>query len=158
MNASRAKDALRLPMEQAAEHEHVLPQFLSTRYDEPEHDFNAKSHILDSYHQTDRSDFIIRMIKYNPAELSRLYATLFSCITSSRNTGCGRRFEFKSLDVLLMTLTVMKHGGSWDSLAQMFQVKGPTLFDLSPGSCKSSIRMQWNTTFINPLKNHLLLH
>ena len=32
-----------------------------------------------------------------------------------------------------MTLTVMKHGGSWDSLAHMFQVKAPTFIRLISG-------------------------
>ena len=49
MNAARAEDALRLLSEQATEREYVLSQFSLTRNDEPDHDVDAESLILDSF-------------------------------------------------------------------------------------------------------------
>lgn len=38
----------------------------------------------------------------------------------------GRRSSYKPMDVLFMALVTLKHGGTWDSLGKMFEIKGPT--------------------------------
>lgn len=126
MNASITEDTLRLLSKKVTEREHALAQFSPTRQDEPEHDVDTKSPILDSYRNTGGINAIISMINFTPAELRRLYATLDSYIISSWKNRRGKRSEFKPLDVLFMILTVMKHGPSGDSLALIFQVKAPT--------------------------------
>lgn len=54
-----------------------------------------------------------------------MYILLHHTIKSNWNISCGRKSPYKPMDVLFMTLTVLKHGGTWD-FAQPFRIKSPT--------------------------------
>ena len=49
------------------------------------------------------------------------------------NVGRGKTSEFNAMDVMLMILAVLKHGGSWDTLDTILTIKFPTLMRLANG-------------------------
>lgn len=63
--------------------------------------------------------------------------------------------SFKGKDVLLMMLTMLKHGGSWDTLSKLFRIKGPTfertemafMDAIEPFLIKQSV-VNWEKTFM----------
>lgn len=59
-------------------------------------------------------------------EFRLVYSKLHEAIVTNWNVGFGRKSPQKPIDVLFMTLTVLKHCGSWYVLAAVFNMRGPT--------------------------------
>ena len=55
-----------------------------------------------------------------------LWNNLSDLITQTYNVGRGRRSKVSGKDALFVTLTMLKHGGQWDMLARVFDMKVPT--------------------------------
>ena len=56
---------------------------------------------------------MLRMTNLTPPELPALYVTVHEYISKKWNVVRGQLSPFKPLDVLFMTLVVLKYGGSW---------------------------------------------
>lgn len=66
------------------------------------------------------------MTNVSQMEFDAIWNALSQFITTNYNVGRGRKSPRKANDVLLMTFVVLKHGGQWDFLGRMFNIKGPT--------------------------------
>lgn len=73
------------------------------------------------------------MTNLSAQEINLLFSKVHDHLYSEWNVGRGRRWKYKPQDVLFMTLTTLKHGGSWDFLGKMFRIKGPTFERLATG-------------------------
>ncbi len=124
MNAVRAEDALRILSEQAAEREHQLSTYSSTKTDDLVDNVEAECPIFDSFHQSGGHGAILKMSNFAPFEFRKLYSIKQPEIVTSWNVGRGRRSQFQPMDVLFMALVVLNYGGSWDQLGTIFRVKG----------------------------------
>ncbi len=61
----------------------------------------------------------------NPAQFIGIGTGFENLISENYNVGRGRKSIQSPKDVLFMTLSVLKHGGTWDFLAKMFGQKTP---------------------------------
>ena len=66
------------------------------------------------------------MINFSVQEFNKLYDIVGPYLTQNWNVGRGKRCNYKQKDVLFMFLSVMKFGGSWEKLANMFHAKYAT--------------------------------
>ena len=66
------------------------------------------------------------MINFDAQEFDTLWQENREHIMEHFNIGRGRKSPHTAKDVLFMTLTVMKHAGNWDMMANLFGKKGPT--------------------------------
>ena len=64
----------------------------------------------------------MKMTNFDVDQFMTPYEMIQEHVATNWNVGRGRRSLYKPKDVFLMFLTVMKHGGSWDFLARMFQI------------------------------------
>ncbi len=116
--------------EQAAEREHELSTFSTSREQPSDDDVDTESPIMDAFYNSGGSEGIMKMINFTPAEFRRLCSMMRNHIIKTWNVVRGQRSTYKPMDVLFMTLTVLKYGGSWDQLAHMFNIKSPTFMRL----------------------------
>ena len=133
MNSARAEDALRLLGEIAAEREHELSNYPTTREQESDTEADEESPIFNSFYNSGGSESIMKMTNFTPNEFRTFYGTLQSHIMTKWNVGRGKRSQYKPMDVFFMSLVTMKYGGSWDQLGNLFRIKGPTYMKLIVG-------------------------
>lgn len=82
--------------------------------------------IFDAFYNSGGSATILAMTNFTPQEFERCWDIIADFVRTNWNVGRGRRCAHSGRDVFFMLLTVMKHGGNWDFLAEMFKMKGPT--------------------------------
>ena len=61
------------------------------------------------------------------SELSTIWARLDLYVLENWNTGKGKRTAQTPKYCFFMLLVVIKHGGRWDFLGRMFDIKAPTI-------------------------------
>ncbi len=66
------------------------------------------------------------MSLFTPSEFRKLYGLKHEHISTTWNVGRGQWSKHKPMDMLFMTLVVMKYGRAWDQSAQIFKITGPT--------------------------------
>lgn len=133
MNLERAQDALRILAEQAVEKTHQLSTYSVTPNQESDNEADSESPVVDSFYEFGGNDSILKMTNFTLPEFRRLYGIFYESITTSWNLGRGKRSHHTSMDVLFICIVVLKHGGSWNKLAHIFRVKGPTFMRLITG-------------------------
>lgn len=127
MNKNHAKDAIRiLDNRQNQREAEITNEAYADAYSSDE-EADSSHPIFDSFHNAGGPDAIVRMINFSPCEFREVYSVLEDHILSEWNIGRGRKYSHSPMDVFFMVLAVLKHGGSWDFLAQMFRIK-PTTF------------------------------
>ena len=140
MNQVRAEDGLRTLSELAAEREHAILQYPSTIIVESDVEAGSECPIFDTFHGSGSSESILKTCNLTPSEFPLLYSELQVPISENWNVGRGKRSDFKPMDVLFMTLVVMKHGTSCDTIGHIFKINWTTLLRLVSGF------MEKNTT------------
>lgn len=93
---------------------------------ESDDEADLESPIFDSFYEADGNEGILKMTNFTANEFRVLYGKLHNYIVTNWNVGRGRKCTQKPMDVLFMTLTVLKHGGSWDILGKVFRITGTT--------------------------------
>ena len=91
--------------------------------------------IFDTWFSEGGADAVRRLTNFTPREINLLWSTVRSHVTRYWNVGRGRRSQFTGKDVLFMLLAVMKHGGTWDMNAHVFQIKTPTFIKTITSFC-----------------------
>lgn len=76
------------------------------------------------------------MINFTPGEFNKIWDILIDDASTNWNTVRVRKSAFKGKEVLFMMLKVLKHGGKWDFIGQMFIIKGATFEKLIVGLMK----------------------
>ncbi len=133
MESSRVHDVLMQFAERSTDREHKLMRYSMTRKVESHDEADAESPIVDSFYNSGRSEAVVKMINFPPTEFRKLYDILHGIIVANWNSGRGRKVTFKPIDVLFMTLVVMKHKTSWDHHANCFSIDPTTLMLLITG-------------------------
>ncbi|KAE8875937.1 hypothetical protein PF003_g39914 [Phytophthora fragariae] len=81
--------------------------------------------IIDSWYNEGGAEAVRRLTNFSPREFNRLWGSVRPHVTRYWNVGRGRRSALAGKDVFFMTLSVLKHGGTWDMNAAIFCVKTP---------------------------------
>ncbi|GMF13785.1 unnamed protein product [Phytophthora lilii] len=93
----------------------------------PERERSAPQHpIFDEFVAEGGGDAIMRLTNFTPREINTLWASVRSHVARSWNVGRGRRSKFTGKYVMFMLLVVLKNGGTWEMLSNIFHVKTPT--------------------------------
>ena len=86
----------------------------------------SSSPVMDGFFEEEGAEAIKQMTNFTPSEFGSLWKTIANHVKSKWNVGRGRKSDQEPKDVLFMTLSVLKHGGTWDYMGRMFKIKGPT--------------------------------
>lgn len=106
-------------------------QDLSNFNDSPDQDFdneqfNSNAPLFDQFYDEGGREGIKGLINFTPEEFETLWATAETHVLPRYNTGRGQRSKVTAKDALFCTMTVLKHGGQWQILARVFNMKPPT--------------------------------
>jgi len=82
--------------------------------------------LLDAYKQTVGMEGVMKLSNFTPTEISRLWSSASDYMSTRWNTGRDNKCKYPPVDVLFMTLCVLKNGGHWDVLASSYEIKAPT--------------------------------
>lgn len=123
MNQEDVADALGKLSNQQADRSLEIERQPTTRTVETDEEADSESPILDAFYNQNGNEAIMTLTGLTAPELRLLYSKLHPFIVTNWNIGRGRRSPQKPLDMLLMLLTVLKNGGTWGYLAQMFRMK-----------------------------------
>ena len=126
MERTDALTAIRLLTDSHNRREIELSRQSCARTVDEDHDADGEASIFDSFYLADGNEGILKMTNLSACKFQRLYGELRLFIIANWNTGRGRKRANKPMDVLVMTLALLKHGSSWNFLAKMFRMKGPT--------------------------------
>lgn len=91
-------------------------------HDESDEETDSACPILDSFYHAGRSEGILTMINFNIREFNQFYEVVRTTMHDAFVRGRGRKTPYKPKDILFMTLTVLKHGGTWDHSARIFKI------------------------------------
>ncbi|KAF0692854.1 Aste57867_16100 [Aphanomyces stellatus] len=101
-------------------------RYSSTTAEEPHLDPDSSSQIYDAFLNNRGPDGILTMTNFSPDEFNVLWADIRQLLLKSWNTGSGRKSEVSGRDLLLMSLVSLKHCGTWDVVAAIFNHKVST--------------------------------
>lgn len=122
-----ACNALKLLADAAANRQAELDEYKEDdEHPESEEEIDSESPVLDQFFAEGGAEAILQMTNFSLPEFNGIWDLIRTHVATHWNVGRGKKSSFKAKDVLLMTLTVLKHGGSWDFLSKMFKIKGPT--------------------------------
>jgi len=126
MGSQHALASLNMLTRAHQDRENVISEQNASRDVDSDEESDAESPIFDQFYAINGNASIIEMTNFTGVEFRKLYSILQDSIVKKYNIGRGRKSDYKPMDMLFMTLTVLKHGGTWDFLAQPFKIKGPT--------------------------------
>jgi hypothetical protein len=112
-----------LHTQRMAQYESIEPR---TDLEEIHQQMASENPIMQKFFRKNGSTTIQLMTNFTMDQFTRLWMILSSDIQKNWNTGRGRRSPHTPMDVLFFTLTVLKHGGKWDTMAQIFDIKTAT--------------------------------
>jgi hypothetical protein len=82
--------------------------------------------LLDTFQASIGSEGVLKLCNFTLGEMSRLWSRVSSHMSTRWNVGRGNKCKHPPVDVLFMTLSVLKNCGRWDVLANTFHIKAPT--------------------------------
>jgi len=126
MASQHAQASLNMLIRSHQERENAISAQSAARDADSDEEIDAECPVFDQFYAVDGNASIKTMTNFTGLEFRRLYGLLEDTIGEKWNIGRGKKCQQKPMDVLFMALTVLKHGGSWDILAQPFKIKGPT--------------------------------
>ena len=93
---------------------------------ESDSDVESECPIVDQFIFEGGQEAILQLCGFTLEELREVYEIIKDTAENSWSSGRGRRSKCSPFDTFFMTCVTMKHGGTWDFLARMFRLKGPT--------------------------------
>lgn len=138
------------------ERENAISGQSATRNADSDEEADAESPVFDEFFSVNGNESIMEMTNFTGVEFRKLYSLLASTIVQNWNIGRGRKCEHKPMDVLLMSLTVLKHGGTWDILAQPFKIK-PATFERMISRFLPIICSKLHKLFVSDVATHYTL-
>ena len=121
--AREAAQTLQLLSTAAIERRNELELYDTAPLEDTDEDNGTDLPIYDQFYDQGGSRAIVEMINFSPAQFLGIWAGFQDLIYENYNVGRGRKSTHTPKDVLFMTLSVHKHGGTWDFLAKMFGQK-----------------------------------
>jgi hypothetical protein len=82
-------------------------------------DEDANHPILDMFQEIGRES-VLKLSNFTVAEISRLWGRVSGFMASRWNVGKGNKHRESGMDILFISLCVLKNGGRWDLLASTF--------------------------------------
>lgn len=76
-----------------------------------------------SFYSAGEGESIMNMSNFIPVEFKNLWNSIRDYSVDNWNTERGRKSKNSSMDVLFITLTILKHGGAWDIIVNIFRLK-----------------------------------
>lgn len=116
---------LELLEDRDVERQQELSQY-SDSYIEREHIVSSACPILDGVYRDGGSEAVSRLTNFSPREFNTLWMSVRGHVLRYWNVGRGKRSTYAAKDVFFMLLAVMKCGGTWEMLSNIFQIKTPT--------------------------------
>ncbi|KAH9103357.1 hypothetical protein LEN26_015310 [Aphanomyces euteiches] len=101
-------------------------KYSSSRPLEDEVDTDSPSPILDEFVRTRSTSVVADLTNLSLAEYGLLWNDIRQYVQRHWNVGPGSKNKTTPKDMLFMTLTFLKHGGSWDIIATLFKYKSST--------------------------------
>lgn len=126
VSSNDAAAALRILADTALRRENAIQAYDNAPNIASDDEQDSDAPIFESFYSTGGSASIAEMINFSPKEFQTVWNVVCDIVMTCWNVGRGRKSTMKGKDMLFMMLTVMKHGGKWDFLGQMFKIKGPT--------------------------------
>ncbi|KAL4164199.1 hypothetical protein KRP22_004819 [Phytophthora ramorum] len=102
-----------------------LNQF-STDFSEANIEVASSCPILEGIYRAGGAEAIVRLCNFSPRDITILWTSARSHVVRYWNVGRGKRSQFAGKDVFFMLLVVMKCGGTWETLSNIFQAKTPS--------------------------------
>lgn len=134
MASSSARSALERLQDEHRCREVALSAVNTSSYDDDDDDdIDRECPVFDKFYTADGNEGIRKLINFTAVEFRGLYSRIQAQVVSRWNVGRGRKTTQTPMDVFFMSLVVLKHGGSWDLLAKVFEMKGPTFERLIMG-------------------------
>ena len=101
--------------------------------DDSDDEQDSESPIFNSFYDACGDQSILKMTKFTGSEFRKLYGIIHTTITPKWNNGRGKRSKHKRMNVLFMSLVVLKIKSSWDQLGHIFQIKISTCIHIMHG-------------------------
>ena len=121
-----AVSALNLLAEVSLRHEQEIANYSANVNQNMEDDLDSNSPYFDEFYNEGGAKAIKELTNFYPAQFEEIWLIVQEFITKNYNSGRGKRCKVSGKDILLMLMTVLKHGGQWDLLGRIFNIKGPT--------------------------------
>lgn len=150
MGSADSRSALAHLFDAQRRRELILERSSATRNDNAEQDDDRECPIFDQFYDEDGNEGLLKLTNFTAVELRHLYAKIQAHVSACWNVGRGRKSTFKPMDVFFMSLAVLKHGGSWDVLAKVFEMKTPTFERLICGFIKA-VSKELVELFVSPV-------
>ncbi|KAF0685323.1 Aste57867_22743 [Aphanomyces stellatus] len=101
-------------------------RYSAVRRDEMDAEIESSAPVYDAFFQERGPQGIHTMTNFSPSEINILWCDVRHFVMKHWNVGSGRKCTVSPRDLLFMLLTSMKHCGSWDVVAAVFQEKAPS--------------------------------
>lgn len=126
-SSTDADRALRLLAEAAESREADFDQYsVIPQLDDSDEESDSDSPYMDQIMRSAGSEGILKMCNFSITEFQSIWNNLNEYLSTTYNVGRGKKCPTTAKDMLFMTLTVLKTGGKWDTIGQIFNIKGPT--------------------------------
>lgn len=106
--------SLNLLTQAAQTHRNEIFRQSSTPQADSDDDVDAERPIFDQVYSVNENEILVEITNFTTVEFRRLYSVLQNTIKWKWNIVRGHKSPHKPFNVLFITLTVLKHGGSWD--------------------------------------------
>lgn len=103
-----------------------LAQVDPTLFSDDDEDLDRECPVFDKFYEDGGNEGIRKLINFTGVEFSQIYSKMQEQLVTGWNVGRRRKTSQTPMDVFFMSLVVLKHGGSWDLLAKVFDIKPPT--------------------------------
>ncbi|RHY26367.1 hypothetical protein DYB32_007688 [Aphanomyces invadans] len=96
-------------------------RYSTARHDDDGDQDESTSPIYDAHLDSQGPDGIHILTNFSPSEFTLLWAEVRNHIARHWNVGSGRKSDVSARDMLFIVLTSLKHCGTWDIVAAVFQ-------------------------------------
>lgn len=126
ISAGDVTNALTLLADAASKHRDEITEY-DAESDVPDSDDENDSTcpVFDSFYNDGGSGAILSMTNFPPDKFNHIWNNVSEALHQTLSVGRGKKSSVGPKDSLFMFLTVLKHGGTWDFLARIFNCKGP---------------------------------
>ncbi len=116
---------------------------------------DAESPVFDSFYNSGGSEAILKVCSFTPTEFRQLSDIFSASIATNWNTGRGKKSKLNPMDVLFMTLVVMKHRTSWHQHAWCFSINTLAFIRLIFRLCYKIVEFVSNISLDERLRSQL---
>lgn len=123
--SSHASSILKVLQDTAEARRRDLEEFDGVLTETDDDEIDEDSTMFSKFIEDGGSSALMVLTNFTLAEINYLFKVIEPTLEAQWVRNRGRKSAHKPKDMFLFTLTMLKHGGSWDFLATMFRMKGP---------------------------------